>query len=72
MIMTILLLILLISVIFAGIRLAWNVTKFLFGLALFWGCPLLFFLLVLFGGFSHSWLLIVVVGLLCGRGFLRA
>lgn len=58
-------------VIGTGIRLAWGVTKFIFGLGLFWFCPLLFVLAVLFGGFSHTWLLIVIIGLLCGRGFRR-
>ena len=63
---------LLISVIGAGIKLAWNVTKFAFGLGLFWLCPLLFVLIVLFGGFSHMWLPIVIIGLFFGRGFRRA
>ena len=62
---------LLAAVIGAGIRLAWGATKFFFGLGLFWFCPLLFVLAVLFGGFSHTWLLIVIVGLLFGRGFRR-
>ena len=31
----------------------------------------LFVLAVLFGGFSHTWLLIVIVGLLFGGGFRR-
>ena len=63
--------VLFVSVISIGIRLAWGTTKFLFGLGLFWFCPLLFVLAVLFGGFSHTWLLIVIVGLLFGRGFGR-
>ena len=58
--------VLLASVISIGIRLAWGATKFIFGLGLFWFCPLLFVLAVLFGGFSHTWLLIVIVGLLFG------
>ena len=62
---------LLVSVISIGIRLAWGAAKFLFGLGLFWFCPLLFVLAVLFGGFSHTWLLIVIVGLLFGGGFRR-
>ena len=62
---------LLISVISAGIRLAWGATKFLFGLGLFWFCPLLFVVSVLLGGFSHTWLLIVIFGLLFGGGFRR-
>ena len=62
---------LLVGVISAGIRLAWGATKFFFGLGLFWFCPLLFVLAVLLGGFSHTWLLIVIVGLLFGRGFRR-
>ena len=53
------------------LRLAWGATKFIFGLGLFWFCPLLFVLSVLFGGFSHTWLLIVIVGLLFGGGFRR-
>ena len=63
--------VLLASVISIGIRLAWGATKFIFGLGLFWFCPLLFVLAVLFGGFSHTWLLIVIVGLLFGSGFRR-
>ena len=63
--------VLLASVISIGIRLAWGATKFFFGLGLFWFCPLLFVLAVLFGGFSHTWLLIVIVGLLFGGGFRR-
>ena len=62
---------LLASVISIGIRMAWGATKFIFGLGLFWFCPLLFVLAVLFGGFSHTWLLIVIVGLLFGGGFRR-
>ena len=54
-----------------GLKMAWGSAKFLFGLGLFWFCPLLFLLAVLLGGFSHSWLLIVLIGLLCGRGFVR-
>ena len=64
-------LILLISVICAGIRLAWGTAKFVFGLALFWFCPILFVLVVLLGGFSHLWLPILIVGLLFGKGFRR-
>ena len=62
---------LLAGVISIGIRLAWGATKFFFGLGLFWFCPLLFVLAVLFGGFRHTWLLIVIVGLLFGGGFRR-
>ena len=62
---------LLAGVISIGIRLAWGATKFFFGLGLFWFCPLLFVLAVLLGGFSHTWLLIVIVGLLFGGGFRR-
>lgn len=67
----ILMVMLFIGVISIGIRLAWGAMKFLFGLGLFWFCPLLFVLAVLFGGFSHTWLLIVIVGLLFGSGFRR-
>ena len=59
----ILMVMLLASVISIGIRMAWG--------AMFWFCPLLFVLAVLFGGFSHTWLLIVIVGLLFGGGFRR-
>ena len=59
------------SVISIGIRLAWGMAKFFFGLGLFWFCPLIFVLAVLFGGFSHTWLLIVIVGLLFGSLFRR-
>ena len=67
----ILMAVLFVSVISIGIRMAWGATKFIFGLGLFWFCPLLFVLAVLFGGFSHTWLLIVMVGLLFGGGFSR-
>ena len=67
----ILMMMLLAGVISIGIRLGWGATKFFFGLGLFWFCPLLFVLAVLFGGFSHTWLLIVIVGLLFGGGFRR-
>ena len=63
---------LLIGVIKTGIKLAWGMTKFLFGLGLFWVFPLLFIVVVLFGGFSHLWLPIIIVGLLFGRGFKKA
>ena len=62
---------LLAGVISIGIHLAWGATKFFFGLGLFWFCPLLFVLAVLLGGFSHTWLLIVIAGLLFGGGFRR-
>ena len=52
-----------------GLRMAWSLTRFVFGLGLFWFCPLLFVLAVVLGGFRNIWLLIVIVGLLCGRGF---
>ena len=58
------------GVVSLGIRLAWNLTKFVFGLGLFWFCPVLFVLAVLFGWFSHLWLPILIVGLLFG-GMLR-
>ena len=69
---TVILLMILVGVISAGIRLAWGLTKFLFGLGLFWFCPVLFVLAVLFGWFSHVWLPILLIGLLFGRGFRRA
>ena len=66
-----LLIMLLVGVIMIGIKLAWGVTKFIFGLGLFWLCPLLFVLVVLIGGFSHMWLPILIIGLLFGGGFRR-
>ena len=69
---TVLLLMIFAGVISIGIRLAWGLTKFLFGLGLFWFCPALFILAVLFGWFSHLWLPILVIGLLFGRGFRKA
>ena len=66
-----LMIMLLVSVIIIGIKLAWGVTKFIFGLGLFWLCPLLFILVVLLGGFTHMWLPILIVGLLFGGGFRR-
>ena len=72
MLLMILILMILIGVISAGIRLAWGIVKFLFGLGLFWCCPVLFLLSVLFGAFAHSWLLILIVAVLLGRGFARA
>ena len=71
MLVTILMLMLLFSVVKAGLKLAWGTTKFVFGLGLFWLCPLLFVLIVLLGGFTHMWLPIVIVGLLFGSGFRR-
>ena len=71
MLIMILMLMLFIGVLITGIRLAWGLARFMFGLGLFWFCPLLFILAVLFGGFSHMWLLILIVGLLCGSGFAR-
>lgn len=62
---------LLVGVISFGIRLAWNLTKFIFGLGLFWLCPVLFILAVLIGGFSHMWIPILIVGLLCRMGYRR-
>ena len=72
MLVMILMLMLLFGVVRAGLRLAWGMTKFIFGLGLFWVCPLLFVLAVLFGAFSRTWLLIVIIGLLMGRGYRRA
>ena len=69
MLLMFLMLTLLAAVILAGVKLAWNLAKFIFGLALFWFCPLLFVIAVLFGAYSHSWILIVLIGLLCGRKF---
>ncbi len=69
---TVFLLMILVGVITTGIRLAWGLTKFVFGLGLFWFCPVLFVLAVLFGWFSHLWLPILVIGLLFGRGFRKA
>ena len=54
------------------IRLAWGTAKFVFGLGLFFFCPVLFVLAVILGGFSHIWLPILIIGLLLGRGFVRA
>lgn len=71
MLTMILMMVLLFGILNMGLRMAWGTAKFLFGLGLFWCCPLLFVLAVLLGGFSHSWLLILLVGLLCGRGFIR-
>ena len=71
LLVTILMLMLLFSVVKAGLKLAWGTTKFVFGLGLFWLCPLLFVLIVLLGGFTHMWLPIVIVGLLFGSGFRR-
>ena len=59
------------GVISFGIRLAWGVTKFIFGLGLFWLCPVLFIVAVLLGGFSHMWLPILIFGLLFGGGYRR-
>ena len=72
MMMTVLFMMILVSVVRIGLRLAWNMTKFVFGLGLFWFCPLLFVLTVLLGGFHNMWLPILVIGLLFGGGFRRA
>ena len=71
MLIMILMLMLFVGILGTGIRLAWCLARFMFGLGLFWFCPLLFLLAVLFGGFSHMWVLILIVGILCGRGFVR-
>ena len=72
MLVTILMLMLLFTVVKAGLRLAWGTAKFVFGLGLFWFCPLLFILIVLLGGFTHMWLPIIIIGVLFGRGFRRS
>ena len=72
MLITIIMLLVLFGIIRVGFRLAWGVTKFLFGLGLFWICPLLFIVIVLIGGFSYMWIPIVIVGLLLGGGFFRS
>ena len=58
---------LLAGVISLAVRLAWGLTKFVFGLGLFFICPVLFLVAVLLGGFSTMWLPILVLGLLFGR-----
>ena len=68
----ILMVMLLACVISLAIRFAWSAVKFVFGLGLFWFCPLLFVLAVAFGWFSGMWILILIIGLLCGGGFRRA
>ena len=72
MILFILTMMLLVGIIKLGIKLAWGTTKFMFGLGLFFLCPVLFIIVVIMGGFSTLWLPILLVGLLCGRGFGRA
>ena len=71
LIITVFMLMLLFGIVGAGLRLAWGMTKFIFGLGLFWVCPLLCIIAVLSGGFATMWLPIVIVGLLFGRGFRR-
>ncbi len=71
MIITLLMLILFIGILFIGLRLAWGLVKILFGLGLFWFCPLLFILAVVLGLFPHTWLLILIIALICGRGFIH-
>ena len=72
MLLMILMLALLAGIVRIGIRLAWGLTKFIFGLGLFWICPVLFIVAVLFGAFSHTWFLILLVGLFCGNRFAHA
>ena len=60
---------LLFGVICVGLRLAWGLTKFIFGLGLFWLCPVMFVLIVLLGSFSHLWFPILLVGLFFGRRY---
>ena len=60
------------GIISLAFHLAWGVTKFVFGLVLFCVCPVLFIAAVLLGCFSGLWLPILIVGLLFGRGFIRA
>lgn len=71
MMVMILMLMLFFGVLCIGLKLAWTVTKFVFGLGLFWFCPLLFVIAVLFGWFSHLWIPILIIGLLFGGGFGR-
>ena len=68
---TVLFIMILVSIVRIGLKLAWNVTKFLLGLGIFWFCPLLFVIVVLLGGFHSLWLPIVIVGVLLGGGFRR-
>ena len=72
MLLMILMFMLLVGIIGTGLKLAWGLAKFLFGLGLFWLCPALFILLVFLGAFSHTWLFILILGLLFGHGFIRA
>ena len=72
MLVTILMLMLLFTVLKAGLRLTWGAAKFVFGLGLFWFCSLLFILIVLLGGFTHMWLPIIIIWVLFGRGFRRS
>ena len=72
MILMILMLMLVAGVVRAGFRLAWGMTKFIFGLGLFAFCPILFVLAAMFGIFGHMWLPILLIGLLCGRAYRRA
>ena len=71
MLAMILVIMLFFGIVSVGIRLAWSLTKFVFGLGLFCVFPVLFVLAVLLGWCSHLWLPIIIFGLLFGRGFRR-
>lgn len=71
MLTTIILIILLFGVIRIGLRLAWSVTKFVFGLGLFFFCPLLFVIAAATGFFGSMLLPLVILVLLFSFGFIR-
>ena len=70
MLIMLLVIMLLFSVIRFSIRLAWGMTKLLFGLGLFILCPFLFILAIVTLG-AHLLLPLLILGLLFGFGFCR-
>ena len=68
----ILMLILIAGVIRLGLKLAWGAVKILFGLGLFAVCPMLLVALVFLGFYSCGWLILIALGWIFGRGFVRA
>ena len=72
MLILILMIMLVAGVIRLGLKLAWGVVKILFGLGVFAVCPMLLIALVFFGFYSYGWLILIVLGWIFGRGFVKA
>lgn len=71
MLFTMIMLIILVSVVMAGISLAWSLAKFICGLGLFFVCPTVFILAAMLGVLGEMWIPILLVGLFSGGLFRR-